>query len=159
MAKQKTYGLKGEAENAANLNAYQAYSKNFQKGLPKSKPRVSTPEGPSVTTLRAARALIAKGDLKPTIDSTIGKLNARSSRADSVKAYTNAGKGVAKAEANRIMANKLIGAAYAAQEKGRIAKADATGAVRNLAIPLAESAGWRTPAENESLAKRLQTKK
>lgn len=158
MAKQKTFGLKGEAENAANLNKYTAYSKSFQAGLPKAKPRTQAPTGPSVTERRRGASLIAKGDLKPTLDSTINKLGPGSSRADSVKAYTNVAKGVAKAEANRIQANRLINTAYNAQEKGRIAKSDVTSVTRDLATPLAPTYG-RTPQENQSLAKALQAKK
>lgn len=159
MAKQKTFGLKGEAENAKNLNEYQAFGVNFRKNLPKSKPRKPVPTGHSTTNLLKSGTLLAKANLKPTIDSTIGKLNSSSSRADSVRAYSNAAKGVAKAESARIQANKMLGAAYDKMEKGRTAKADATSSARNLAIPLAESAGWITPAQHESLAKKLQAKK
>lgn len=158
MAKQKFYKLKGEAENADNLNNYVSYGENFRSKLPKSKPRKPAPTGPSVIERQRGKSLIEKGDIKPVIASTIGKLSSTSSRADSVKAYVNAGKGVAQAEANRIKANNLIGAAYAGQEKGRIARTDATATARNLAIPLAES-NWKTPQERESLAKRLQATK
>lgn len=150
MAKQKTYALRGEAENAANLNAYQAYSKKFQKGLPKDKvapPQYKKGEVPAFKAKQMAKALIAKSDLKPSIDSTIGKLNAGSSRADSLKAYANASKGMNIAEANRIKGSNLNAAAnkamafagaYANQEKKRVAAKDATSVAR-ISIPLAET--------------------
>jgi hypothetical protein len=104
MAKQKPESYYKDAENADNLNKYQAFRKQFEKNLPKSKPRVKTPDGPNNIDRQRAKALIEKGYLKPTLDSTIGKLTSKSSRADSVKAYTNVAKGVAIAESNQIKA-------------------------------------------------------
>jgi hypothetical protein len=157
MAKQKRpESYYRDAENADNLNKYQAFRKEFEKNLPKRKPRVIAKDGPTVVDRQRGKALIEQGYLKPTIDSTIGKLTSKSSRADSVKAYTNLGKGVAIAEKNRIQADKSINAAYAGKEKRRIARADATSSVRNLAIPLSESSGWRTPEEDENFATMLK---
>jgi hypothetical protein len=161
MAKQKPqkfYPIIGEAENADNLNKYQAYVKEFQKNLSKKKitTSVTAKDGPNVIDRQRGKALIEQGYLKPTIDSTIGKLTSKSSRADSVKAYANVGKGAVIAEKNRIQANKSINSAYAGKEKGRIARTDATSSVRNLAIPLAESAGWTTPEEGQKFATMLK---
>lgn len=156
MAKQKPESYYKDAENADNLNKYQEFRKQFLKNLPKSKPRVIAKDGPNVIDRQRAKAIIEKGYLKPTIDSTVGKLNPKSSRADSVKAYTNVAKGVAIAESNRLKAKDQIAAAYAGKEKGRIARTDATGTARNLAIPLSESS-WTTPQENEALANKLKS--
>lgn len=150
MAKQKYYPLKGEAENADNLNKYQAYVKEFQKKLPKDKvpaPQYKKGEVPAIKAKQMARTLMTKTDLKPSVDSTIAKLNAGSSRADSLKAYANASKGMNIAEANRVKASKLNTAAnkamayagaYANQEKKRVAAKDATSVAR-ISIPLAET--------------------
>jgi hypothetical protein len=157
MAKQKFYPLKGEAENADELNKYQAYRKDFQSKLPKSKPRVKPETGPTVIDYQRSKSLFKNTGIKPVIDSTIGKLSSNSSRADSVKAYLNAAKGVAVAEKKRIVANKLLNAAYESKEKGRIARPDASSVNRNLAIPLAPT--YNTPQKNELLAKKLSAKK
>lgn len=155
---QKFYPLKGEAENAVYLNQYLEHRKKFEASLPKPRPRKPAPTGPSSTNLLRSGTLLAKANLKPTIDSTIGKLNSSSSRADSVRAYSNVAKGVAKAESARIQANKMLNAAYDNMEKGRTARTDATATARNLAIPLGDS-NWTTPEEAESLAKRLKSKR
>lgn len=170
MAKQKQYTLKGEAENADNLNKYQAYVKKFQAGLPKSKPeppRYKKGEIPAIKAKKMGSDLIAKSGLQASIDSTIGKLGPKSTRQDSLKAYANAAKGMNVAEANRIKGSKLKEAAnkamsaagaYAQKEKMRIARPDATRVQRNLAVPLAES-NFSTPQEMESLAQKLKSKK
>lgn len=150
MAKQTASRIIGEAENAANLNDYQRFRQQFEKKLPKDKvpaPQYKKGEVPAIKAKQMARTLMAKTDLKPSVDSTIGKLNAGSSRADSLKAYANASKGMNIAEANRVKANKLSGAAnkamayagaYANQEKKRVAAKDATSIAR-ISIPLAET--------------------
>lgn len=170
MAKQKYYPLKGEAENAKNLNEYQAYVKKFQAGLPKSKPeppKYKKGEIPAIKAKQMARDLKGKSGLQASVDSTIAKLGPASTRQDSLKAYANAAKGMAIAEANRIKGSKLNAAAnkamsaagaYAQKEKMRTAATDATRVVRNLAVPLGES-NFSTPQDMESLAQKLRSKK
>lgn len=149
MAKQKFYPLKGEAENAANLNAYERSKKDKSRGESAvlTAPKYKKGEVPAIKAKQMARTLMAKTDLKPSVDSTVGKLNAGSSRADSLKAYANASKGMNIAEANRVKAYKLNSAAnkamayagaYANQEKKRVAATDATSVAR-ISIPLAET--------------------
>lgn len=170
MAKQKPESYYKDAENADNLNKYAAFRKQFEKNLPKRKPeppKYKKGEIPAGKAKQIARDLIAKGDFGGVVKSTVGKLNEKSTRQDSLKAYTNAAKGMAVAEMNRIKGTKLNNAANKAmmeanafknREKMRTAATDATRVVRNLAVPLGDS-NWSTPQENESLAKRLQSKK
>ncbi len=170
MAKQKYYPLKGEAENADNLNKYQEFRKRFEASLPKSKPeppKYKKGEIPAAKAKQIARDLIAKGDFGKVVKSTVGKLNEKSTRQDSLKAYTNAAKGMAAAEMSRIKGTKLNNAANKAmmeadafvnREKMRTAATDATRVARNLAVPLGES-NFSTPQDRESLAQKLRSKK
>jgi len=150
MAKQKLYPLKGEAENAANLNAYQAYSKNFRKNLPKDKvpaPKYKKNEVPAARALQIADSLKKKSDLGSVLATAKDKMAKATSRQDTLNALAGAYNGSRAAEANRIKSNRVNAAAkkamayagaYANQEKKRVAAPDATSVAR-ISVPLAET--------------------
>ena len=149
MAKQKFYPLKGEAENAANLNAYERSKKYKSRGESAvlTAPKYKKNEVPAARALQIADSLRKKSDLGSVLTKAKDKMANATSRQDTLNALAGAYKGSRAAEANRIKADRVSTAAnkamayagaYANQEKKRVAPADATSIAR-ISVPLAET--------------------